>query len=587
MRFKVKVEIGFASGLRTPLADVTWTDVSDRVYGPAVIKWGRDGNLGQCTPTTCSIAQVDNRNGDFTAEYAGGAYYPNIRLFRPIRVTLVTVDDLDVEEPYERFTGYVDSWPTEWSQGTDLGVVYANLTAISRTGALALFNALRSIVVESAVENGATDVFLLDEPADSQTAESELTGATLTLAGGGKRLRFTDDHVTFAGGQYLKNTAAPFVMNADLSVALSVRFTTQPAANSQLYGPLRVTYFSDSIWRGLTDGVWHRVVMGYDDSAGEAHLYVDGSLAETISWPNAPQFSTYIGKWFFGSLKDVCRFGTLLSPADVTQDYQAFLGGRGTASDDLLELLAGFASIPADEVDADPGAVNMGAVDTRGMTVLDAFRVVESTEGGAILDDRDGDLRMFGRRVRYGSAPVVTLDFEDEEVGTGYGPVLDRSNLRNDVTGTNAASNVLGVDIGATSYRAFDQDSIDEYGVAGSSVEVNAERAEQGFAAASWIVENNKQPRPRIPAVVVDLLPLDDAKVPAVLGVFFGDRVALANRPVQDSTSDTEVFVEGGSETYAADVAELSWNVSAVGLEDSIIRINVDQINDPDKVIGY
>lgn len=574
----VTVEIAFDAGFRTPLASATWTDVSDYVEGDVTIDWGRNDELTPTSPATCTVV-LDNSDGRFTAGLATGAYFPDVKLDRPLRVTVTPAGGtLSV-----RFTGYIDSWPSTWPGGT-ANYSVATVTAVSRLGRLGLRNALQSILVQTAVSNGAVDVFPFDEPPESVIATSETSTAEFTVGGSGKRLRFTESHVTFAGGQYLFGSS-PYVFNADFSVAFSFRCSLLKL-NSRIFGPAIPSLWGASAWRGINDGQWHRVVVGFDDSAGDLLLYIDNTLRGTAS-PTYTSLTDRAGWEVFGSIRDACRFSSLLSAGDVTDDYTSFLGGFGTPTDDMLELLASFGDIPSAEVDADAGATNMGGIDTSGLSLVQAFQVVESTEGGVLIDARNGDLRLIGRRARYGTSPVATLDVLAQQIGNDFSPSLTRAGLRNLVVGTNAATNLLGVEIPAVSTEARDQASIDDYGEHGSSVEVNAQDPNEAQAAASWIVANHAEPRPRVPTLSLNPLLFDASDADDLLSAFLGDRVTVTNLPDQAPDASLTFFVEGGTETWGPVDARITWSVSPLGLEDSLFEIDVDDINDATKFIAY
>lgn len=110
-----KVEIAFDSGFSTPEGDRTWTDVSAYVEGDQGIDitYGRADELAAPDPNSLRVT-FDNRDGRFTPDKSSSPYYPNVAKGKPIRVT-VTYNSVDY---YVRFTGYVDSWPLVWPDGS-------------------------------------------------------------------------------------------------------------------------------------------------------------------------------------------------------------------------------------------------------------------------------------------------------------------------------------------------------------------------------------------------------------------------------------------------------------------------------------
>lgn len=558
--FAAKVEIAFDSGFSTPDADRSWTDVSDRAYGQIGITWGRADQFGTCEPLTCSLS-LANEDGALTPGKSSSPYYPNVKLDRPIRVTITPDGGADSV----RFTGYIDGWPTTWPFGTDLGSVYSQITATSRSGRLALRNAFYSDLTEFALAGGSTAIFPLDDPEGSRRADAVEGNKVLKVAGSGYKAKFSGTAVQLRGGKYLTSNVS---LGSTFSVALS--FLSHSRGGCDL---LPANIFSQTELLAANDGTWHRLILTAD--AGDWKVYLDGrGVTVSVTSVDAkltvgrPTSRRTPSAW----VSDVHYYPSELTLADAAADFAAFNGGYGDITDDRLVRYAGYAGIIPAEVDADPGAVAMGATDIAGMAALDAFRVVESTEGGVLTDARDGSLRLIGRGARYYSTPSVVLSMADEEIGSDYSPTLDRFGLRNDVTGTNSASSAGGITEGdAYSRTVKDADSIDAYGTSASSVEVNAADRTEAFAAASWMVANFAEPSPRVPNLSVDLLPLDLSKSEDAMTVFVGDRIQVTGRPSQDSSGSEEFFVEGGTETWGADTAQLVWSVSPIALNDSVL----------------
>jgi hypothetical protein len=99
------VEVAFASN---PLTESpTWTDVSAYARG-MVIKWGRTHELDTMSASTLSIT-LDNSDGRFDPTYATGAYYPNVKPMKQIRVRAT-----HNAVTYDLFRGFVESWPMVW-----------------------------------------------------------------------------------------------------------------------------------------------------------------------------------------------------------------------------------------------------------------------------------------------------------------------------------------------------------------------------------------------------------------------------------------------------------------------------------------
>lgn len=122
------VEIAFASD---PFATPVWTDVT--VYVEAVtVKRGKAGVLDNVPAGVCTVT-LDNSDGRFDPNYTSGAYYPNVKPFRRIRVRAATADTVTFDDPdyvfddprvtfdggpFGLFSGFITSWPQayEWPE---------------------------------------------------------------------------------------------------------------------------------------------------------------------------------------------------------------------------------------------------------------------------------------------------------------------------------------------------------------------------------------------------------------------------------------------------------------------------------------
>lgn len=85
---EISVELALTSGYTTPESSRVWTDISQYVEGDQGIQIvrGRQNERGStATPNSLHLT-LDNTTGRFTMDAPAGAYYPNIKKGRPIRV---------------------------------------------------------------------------------------------------------------------------------------------------------------------------------------------------------------------------------------------------------------------------------------------------------------------------------------------------------------------------------------------------------------------------------------------------------------------------------------------------------------------
>lgn len=115
----LKVEIAFASD---PFDTPVWTDVTDWVEAVNVSR-GKASVLTDMQAGTCTVT-LDNTDGRFDPNHTAGAYAPNVKPFRRLRVTAGTDLYTDVyTDTYSGgsaglFAGFITAWPQayEWPE---------------------------------------------------------------------------------------------------------------------------------------------------------------------------------------------------------------------------------------------------------------------------------------------------------------------------------------------------------------------------------------------------------------------------------------------------------------------------------------
>lgn len=593
----VTVEIAFDSNFNTAAVDRTWTDVSAYVelsYG-IQIERGRSDEFSNCEPSRCTLT-LDNRDGRFTAGNTSGAYYPNVKIGRPIRVTTTPVGG----SASVRFTGYIDEWPVEWPDATD-SVAVATISATSRTARLGLSTVLDGTEIVELLADNPVALYQFDEVEGSTSAaDTSGNGApALAPAGTGAEVLFggQDDSgvplgATFQGGKWLETT-----LPALSTWTIEVMFRTAASADLAMTpaSPGVMVFSGSATDGGFDDGGLHSLALSRDGS-DVLKTYVDGVLTDTgtstvdltkivIGGPDAP-FGGSGQAAFVGTVTTVAVYGSAVSGARIADHFGANAGFVGETTGDRLERYAGYVGIPVAEVDTTGAVATMGLVDTQGLAVVDAFRVVESTEGGVLFDGRNGDLVLQGRRHRHHAAVDVTLSMTTQQVEADYRPKLDRSALKNDITATDA-----GVNIGtAVTARAVNQTSVDEYGEASGSIMMASDNANEAHSAATFLVALYGEPSPRAPDLRVDFLPLDLSLQTDLMAADISSRFQLTGRPSQAGTSTVDYFIEGYTEEIAAFGYEFTFHTSpAHAAYDAIFIVDdpVYGLLDSDNLVGF
>lgn len=591
----IAVEIAWDGGFRIPMADWTWTDVSTYVELDAGItgSWGRGDERSQADANTVTLT-LDNSDGRFTAARSTSPYYPDVKLYKPIRVLATPVDGAEVP----LFTGYITSWPVQWEDTS--AYAKATVTASSRLARLGLNAEWRSIVEEMILADRPVVYYPLSDPEGSTTA-SDASGngaAPLAMAGEGAEVVFgsatgpgTDDltAATFAGGKHLIGER-PSATYAGVTVECFFNVSAAPASDTLLMrvGTTEFDVFTTGTIGGFTgssgdvlsgsvcDGETHHLAMTWDATA--VNMYIDGTLTSTDSvfggTPNLGDFQIggkFVG-YFSGVVAHAAIYGEALSAARIAEHAGAGDDGwAGETTDARFERYAEMAGIPAAEVDAEPGATTMTHVDTTDQNVVDLLRTVETTEAGVLFDALDGTLTLHGRGHRYNTASVLTLDMAKHEVESDYSPKLDPSTLANDITAT-----------GIVTAHVIDDDSIEAYGVATSSISTASEDANEPLGLAGWARYKYAEPKPRVAALSVNVT--DQASFYSagestvssadLIAVTIGDKITVANHPQQAAVSIVDYFVEGGSFTIGHESFGITWNVSPTDAEDAVFILD-------------
>src|SRR5262245_50166648 len=88
MPWAPRLEIAFAT---QPMATTpTWTDVTDYIEpadNPVTVTFGRPDEFSQVQPSKLAV-RLNNVDGRFTMGNAAGAYYPNVKVGKRVRLSI-------------------------------------------------------------------------------------------------------------------------------------------------------------------------------------------------------------------------------------------------------------------------------------------------------------------------------------------------------------------------------------------------------------------------------------------------------------------------------------------------------------------
>lgn len=223
MSIDLTVEAAFGYGFGDDPVSYVWVDVTDYVEaGDEVdIQRGRGDEFSEMQPSVINLT-LDNRDGRFTPEYAAGAYYPDVKMRTPLRVTC-TYDAV----AYDLGFGFVDQWPVVWPGGTD---TFAT-SAISAHGTLPRLNStFRGLTAEEMLRDTPVAFYPMSEASTQDEAVNAATREQPNLAfepgsGGsvilGNASAVTTDDLTTGGVSRIVNQpgAGPFVRSTTGLVA--------------------------------------------------------------------------------------------------------------------------------------------------------------------------------------------------------------------------------------------------------------------------------------------------------------------------------------------------------------------------------
>lgn len=579
----IVVEIAFDSGYATPAASRTWTDISSYVDLKDLvgIGVGRGDEFAVADANSLSLT-VDNTDGRFSPDYASGAYYPNVKIGRPIRVKITPPSG----STCTRFLGFVDEWPVEWDGGTTHAK--AKITARSRLARLGLDAAMTSQMLSACLNADPHILYRLNEGASpardsSPSIDTDLTqtrAGTVTWNGGvgpdgmGTAIR----SLPAATGEVFhqlsgrSHTAfAPFVVEFCLHVPSApdddgtifdlVRLEDSATGDRLLdFGADGADIIASGDAFEVTTPYARDVVnhVGLAVDGTSARLYLNGTLVATDSATPAalPSAICDVTLAYRNEPGESVRYNDLsyvmFSDDEAGIPDRAELRNVATTVSDALTSYAIAAGIEASGRSIGTTSETIEAPIITDQSPLAAMRTAEATDGGVIFDAPDGTFTYKTRDSRYTATSAFTLAAASQEIETDFAPKLDRTGLVNAATVT-----------GADSASAYVQDatSVGDYGLAATSRETLGDY-DQCFQAASWAVHLGKDPAVRVASVTVDLLTCPTATRDLILAATVGTRFTISGLPSQAPASSMDFFIEGWAEVFGPETHRITFNTT-------------------------
>lgn len=584
---EVAVAVAFNAGYATPAASRVWTDITQYVEArdELTAQFGRGDELAEADANTLSLT-LDNTDGRFTAGLSTSPYYPNVKIGRPVRVTVTPTG-----QPATTAVFFVDEWPTEWPGGS-ASYAKTTITCSSQMSRLGLNDPLSTLPANElaagalpyevyaplvAVVSPLTEVesgvaVKMEPPPDGVAPATDgLPLAKFTEGGRQLELGFrsaasrtaallfripsTDGDIYELWSEHSNSDERGRLVRVEtVSGSLSLVNYTVP-------GPTPIS--ATSTGSGFNDGELHSLVIV--TSASSVIVYVDGvqqitALASSFpdAWTRLGGIASVLGNPSSTGAAQIGRFlwdDSAWSLAQA-QEYDQIvrLGFPGESPSDRLARYASYASVA--DTSFTGGTAPIAHIDTTDRTVLDLMRTVARTDGGALFDAPDGTLTYRGREDRYDETSAQTFDMSAQEVEAGYAPKLDRSTLVNEARATAADG---------TEFTATDQTSIDEYGRHSAALELATDDYDDVEAAAWWRVNTYAEPEARVPTLAVDLAPLSSVRQAEILALTVGSQITVTNHPSQARATSEDYFVEGWAWEISPDAFRIVFNLSPTG----------------------
>lgn len=466
---------------------------------------------------------VNQGTGSTTAAWSdpnvNGSACSVIASFTPTRVT------------YRRFTGYVDSWGTDWPDPTTSNVTL-HATDAFRVWNLADFGPFTHTVA-----------MLVDKPKGCWPLNDASNTTFADVSGNGNNLTVsppsfiqTNQTGPDSNDPAINTAISPTPISSPVGAPSGSPFTVElwektsgntvalwsVSSNGYLEitaaGKVSLVLGSTTLTGSVTvnDGNWHHIVATFAPPASMA-IYVDGVLdnsssgTASLSWTGATTSSfafTSAGGigMFSGYLSLAAQYAVALRADQVSTHYYltAFpQESTGARVGRVLDCVGW--SGTARNIDIGVSTVQANVTDLTNVSTLSHLQNVQATELGAVFIDGAGQLRFLARSTLWSQNVYITSQatIGDNTAGGDLPFVANPTVTLDDIDLYNEA---VGTRTGGVEQRAQDGASIAAYGrntwnppatlIGISDTEV--------FNMLQWIVNQHKTPITRVQSVTVD-----------------------------------------------------------------------------------
>jgi hypothetical protein len=520
-----------------------------------------------------------------------------------------------VDGPIVRFVGFVDSWPTTWTDASERQSL-APITASGHLRRLASARTLRSathrslstsddLVAYWPMEDGSSSTVFASAVGGSPVvwsgtvspgADSDVVGSEpLPTIGTTGRVQFPVPSYPASSAwtvQFLiKSTSIPAstaqVMSWSTPGGTIARWQLTVAAGSpdtmrlEGYNAAGAATFVDSSV-SMTDGTssaelfndrqlfiratgeqnganidlnWSAWYLP-DDGSSVTDVSQSTSVAATIANVTLLSHDANSGWTVDHTLGHVAVNSTAAAVVASGAATSAASGYIGESTDSRLARLATeehVAVIFGEILGTTSGDTDQTMGPQPAASLLDQFREIEATEAGVLFDGVQGQVTILPRSLRRNHAVNLTLDHDSAHLKAGHQSVWDDQLIRNDIQVTNRSGAVAG---------AADKPGQAVRGVYGDPVRINAQSDTDATQHAAWRLHLGKTPERRYPALTFELHnPRCTSLTDSWLACDIGSRVNVSNLPNMYSNV-ADLLIEGYTEHFNQSVWEVTLNCS-------------------------
>lgn len=324
---------------------------------------------------------------------------------------------------------------------------------------------------------------------------------------------------------------------------------------------------------GYNDGATHMVVATAVLSGGQLtlKLYVDAVLKNTATQATSRTEFAELKRWnigcaawdnlnllYSGTLSHCVGWNRALSASEITDLWDAASDGfTGDLPGIRAARIAAWKGLTATSFEA--GTDTLGSHPSTETPILDAYKLIATSEGGLFFVSGDGYSTFHGRSHRTNALSLwsVTADRVEGSLGWDEDPLL----IANDVP----------VKRGETVIRAVDTITQVDYGVKTvPTIETILETDAQATARATAYLARYREPISRPGEVVIEALTQTD-QFTNLLATEYGQKFTITSLPTGAPAAAVDLFIEGVGEEINADSWKFSLDCSPAGFDFGLI----------------